>query len=195
MIAQPQNVCFCSPGFRGANCELPETTCASDRCLNGGVCVEDNGGVSCDCAAGWEGDSCQINHDDCTPNPCANDGVCADGINSFSCTCSNGFTGASCSEPILATCKEILAQNGAAPSGTYLVDPDGIDVGEPPFETACDMLEDGGGWTLVGRELPGQTGTFKFLSLNVGDTTAASLGENNDLVGGAFFSGCIAMSG
>jgi len=187
VVAEAQNLCYCSPGFRGDHCDLLEATCAADRCLNGGVCVEDGGDIRCDCATGWEGDSCQINHDDCTPNPCANGGSCADGIGSFTCSCSNGFTGASCSEPIAATCAEILTRNSGAPSGTYLVDPDGIDVGQPPFETVCDMIEDGGGWTLVGRELPGQTGTFKFLSLNVGDSTGASLGESSDLVGVRFF--------
>ncbi|HEY5374627.1 MAG TPA: fibrinogen-like YCDxxxxGGGW domain-containing protein [Polyangiaceae bacterium] len=154
--------------------------------MNGGVCVPDPGAARCNCLAGWEGDSCQLNHDDCQPNPCMNGGTCTDGVASFSCACGNGFTGASCSDPILATCKAILQTNPAAPSGDYLVDPDGIGVGEAPFETVCDMSQDGGGWTLVGRELVGHGGTFKFLNLNSGDPGAAALGEGSALVGVRF---------
>jgi len=115
-----------------------------------------------------------------------NGGTCTDGVASFSCACGNGFTGANCSDAILSTCKEILQTNPAAPSGDYLVDPDGIGVGEAPFNTVCDMGKDGGGWTLVGRELVGQGGTFKFLNLNSGDPAAAALGEGSALVGVRF---------
>jgi hypothetical protein len=115
-----------------------------------------------------------------------NGGTCIDGVASFSCACSNGFTGANCSDAIRATCKDILAANPDASSGNYLLDPDGIGIGQVPFDTVCDMTKDGGGWTLVGRELAGDGGTFKFLNLNVGDPGAAALGESSALIGVQF---------
>jgi hypothetical protein len=163
----------------------PADPCAN-RCQNGGVCVADGATVRCDCLAGWEGDSCQLNHNDCEPNPCMNGGTCSDGVASFSCACGNGFTGANCSDAIRATCKEVLQNNSEASSGNYLLDPDGIGVGAAPFDTVCDMSKDGGGWTLVGRELVGQGGTFKFLNLNSGDPEAAALGEGSALMGVRF---------
>ncbi len=117
-----------------------------------------------------------------------NGGVCSDGVGSFSCACGNGFTGANCSDAIRATCKEVLDNNSAAPSGSYLLDPDGIGIGQAPFDTVCDMTKDGGGWTLVGREIAGETETFKFLNLNSGDPRAAALAEGSALFGVQFSS-------
>ena len=45
-------------------------------------------------------------------------------------------------------CKEILANNPNATDGIYTIDPDG-DGGDDPFDCNCDMMTDGGGWTLV----------------------------------------------
>jgi hypothetical protein len=45
-------------------------------------------------------------------------------------------------------CKQIHDNDPAAPSGRYLVDPDG-DGGAAPFEVTCDMVTASGGWTLV----------------------------------------------
>ena len=47
------------------------------------------------------------------------------------------------------TCLEIKDFDSAALSGTYTIDPDGS-LGEiNPFKVWCDMITDGGGWTLV----------------------------------------------
>ncbi len=48
-------------------------------------------------------------------------------------------------------CSEILAKNPAATSGVYDLDPDG-EGGKPPFKGWCDMVTDGGGWTLVFKQ-------------------------------------------
>lgn len=47
-------------------------------------------------------------------------------------------------------CAGILQARPGSPSGAYRLDPDGAGAGAP-FETYCDMAQDGGGWTLLGR--------------------------------------------
>jgi hypothetical protein len=47
-----------------------------------------------------------------------------------------------------ASCAAIHAANPAMPTGTYMIDPDGIG-GDAPISVTCDMGSDGGGWTIV----------------------------------------------
>jgi len=47
-----------------------------------------------------------------------------------------------------ASCFAIHTANPALPSGTYMIDPDGLG-GEAPISITCDMATDGGGWTIV----------------------------------------------
>ncbi len=49
---------------------------------------------------------------------------------------------------LMPHCSAILAADPAAHSGEYQIDPDG-DVGMDPLFASCDMIADGGGWTLV----------------------------------------------
>ncbi len=59
----------------------------------------------------------------------------------------------------LASCNAIHVASPAAPSGTYVIDPDG-DGGAAPFSAYCDMASDGGGWTLILMAASTPTGTL-----------------------------------
>lgn len=179
-------VCLCAAGFRGDQCEINFDDCEPDPCQNGGVCVDGDDTSYCECVQGWEGATCQLSVDDCTTEPCQNGGVCVDGLNSFSCECSPGFIGEDCGQALPATCLDILELDEAASSGVYLVDPDGPGQGELPLEVLCDMTSMEGGWTMVGQEREGDTGTFKFLGISVGDPSRAARYGDSALVAESF---------
>lgn len=47
------------------------------------------------------------------------------------------------------SCKEIIDRFPSASSGIYSIDPDGAAGALPSINCSCDMVTDGGGWTLV----------------------------------------------
>ena len=124
----------------------------------------------------WEVDDYQGNDDQdtlhrvwvrATPDHCSNnqadleeEGIDCGGLCAIACSplaageacsahvqCSTG----ACMADVCSTqahCTAILAVNASAASGDYLIDPDG-DGGLDPFFASCEMVTDGGGWTLV----------------------------------------------
>jgi len=88
--------------------------------------------------------------------------------------------------PPLATCKAIFdATPAPRTSGLYTVDPDGAGP-SPPIQVWCDMLTDGGGWTLVGRELPNGSGQFRYLDADTNNPPGIANDTQAGLIGKRF---------
>ncbi|CAB3370293.1 Hypothetical predicted protein [Cloeon dipterum] len=109
--------CHCLPGYTGSVCEWDISVCnetGTERCLNGGACVEGKGErFWCICAPGWGGAICEDALDLCLIlQPCQHGGLCLPRGSEFICACPFGFTGEMC-EFELALCKENPCLNGA----------------------------------------------------------------------------------
>jgi cysteine-rich repeat protein len=80
------------------------------------------------------------------------------------------------------TCREILAADAQAKSGSYVVDVDG-NGGQAPFAVYCDMVNNAGGWTLVGKAGQGTFTTLtdvEYLALVANVTTDVNTGALNE---------------
>ncbi|CAH1796634.1 unnamed protein product, partial [Owenia fusiformis] len=118
----PFYFCLCRRCYRGYNCEIePEggEGCASDPCMNDGLCLQHWSGcrleVCCLCPSGFTGVFCQTNVSAlCDPNPCENGGECrVSRSGSAYCACTQGFTGSRCQTEVLGPCSTMPCFNDA----------------------------------------------------------------------------------
>ena len=132
----------CSSGVCGANNTCSAPTCA-DNIKNGAETDVDCGGAACgSCAIGK---ACGAGSD-CTGGVCTGN-VCA----------------------LATSCKTLLAGHPGLASGVYTLDPDGAGA-KPSFQAYCDMVSDGGGWTLA-LKADGTKQTFTYAAALWTNTT------------------------
>ncbi len=104
-------------------------------------------------ADAFVGDS-SLNNDASAGPPSCSDGIRNQDEQGVDC---NGV----CAACVAATsCQAHHLANASAPSGVYLIDPDGAGF-IPAFFAYCDMQGDGGGWTLA-MKLDGTKATFTY---------------------------------
>ena len=73
------------------------------------------------------------------------------------------------------SCADLKAREPATANGTYAIDPTGGDPGDA-FDVYCEMVADGGGWTLVLKQ-DGNQGTFLYESAYWSNTTSYNAGS------------------
>jgi hypothetical protein len=138
----------CNDGACEGGCAEGETRCG-DACIPTDDDPDNCGGcdVSCDagqvCGGGACLDSCPDGTTECGAS-CVDTDVDPEhcGGCDVACTSGESCTGGMC---YAQSCRVLLEGDPSLSTGLYTVDPDG-GGGEPPFEVACDMSTDGGGW-------------------------------------------------
>jgi len=92
------------PGLGGSSEDggSPSVTnpCATDPCINGGVCSAQGDIAVCSCGTAYTGEHCEKNVDDCAASPCQNAGTCVDGTGTYTCSCATGFSGEHCERAV-----------------------------------------------------------------------------------------------
>ena len=83
-----------SDNRRSTSLDIDE--CASNPCLNDGMCADGVNGFMCECEDGFMGDFCETDIDECESDPCLNGATCVDKRNAFECQCADGFEGETC---------------------------------------------------------------------------------------------------
>ncbi|XP_078356453.1 contactin-associated protein 1-like [Oculina patagonica] len=81
----------------------------------------------------------------CESEPCKNGAGCVPEyeLNSYRCHCKLGFFGTHCKSIVIGeskSCSDIKSHNPKAPSGSYVIDPDGKG-GVAPFTVYCDVTD------------------------------------------------------
>ncbi len=152
-------VCSCKPGYTGNGkicTDINECASANGGCAVQATCTNLPGSMQCACKAGYTGTGKTCTDvNECTTvglADCATEATCTNSTGSFSCACKPGYlgNGKSCvlygsAELPASTCKSIQLANPATISGPYWLNLAGSTV-----QVNCDMVTDGGGWTLVG---------------------------------------------
>ena len=104
--------CNCTPGWTGVTCGEDIDFCASQPCMNGGICIDTGNGFTCNCTDNYTGPACaDIDH--CAAYvPCQNDGQCVNAVNTYSCICVDGWTGKNCTSDVDECRQPSACQNG-----------------------------------------------------------------------------------
>lgn len=96
--------CICPPGYTGngigqSGCMRSAfDPCASNPCLNNGICTPSFSSYVCTCPSGTIPPICEVaNRDACSSNPCRNGGTCVplDAIH-YRCNCHPAYAGVHC---------------------------------------------------------------------------------------------------
>ena len=95
-----QTWCHCDMGWKGTECDQPDSICRLNTCSPGSICVPNKNYPICLCTLYQEGPTCRVHMDlFCLSNRCQNNGTC---LRSFivglgsSCICPEDFTGTFC---------------------------------------------------------------------------------------------------
>lgn len=79
-------LCHCEEGWKGAECDIPESDCRVADCSGHGQCLQG----TCHCKPGWKGEACD--EKDCEDPTCSDHGACVQG----QCYCKAGWQGQHC---------------------------------------------------------------------------------------------------
>ncbi|XP_046582003.1 fibropellin-1-like isoform X3 [Haliotis rubra] len=88
------NICTCTDGYAGDNCETDPPCTQDSDCLNSGLCTKTSSPYFCTCTGGYGGATCA---DACTADDnCENGGSCNKTATPYACACATGYTGDTC---------------------------------------------------------------------------------------------------
>ncbi|MEZ4453948.1 MAG: DUF4215 domain-containing protein [Nannocystaceae bacterium] len=135
-VVQPGEAC---DDGNDVDTDACSSTCEAAVC---GVGLVHEGVEECD-------DGNDVDTDACTTaclNAVCGDGFVQEGVEGCDDKDLDNNDGCLTSCALAASCKAILAVDPAAKSGAYV-----INTGLGNFDAYCDMVSDGGGWTLIGR--------------------------------------------
>ena len=177
----------CPTGYsgNGATC-VDINGCSPNPCFSGVTCSDvpaPGTGFTCGaCPTGYSGNGVTcVDTNGCSPNPCFSGVTCTDVPapgTGFTCgTCPAGTTGNGVTCSALATCKAILDAGLSTGSGIYALDPDGPG-GVAAYNAYCDMVTDGGGWTLLAYWTSGPSVTISYDQIAVAGRAMTTFSAN-----------------